>query len=1153
MSSEDPTQPQPSFDSAEGKPNHPTTQPSFGFAQDKPNHPSTQPSFGFAQDKPNNPSTPPPKLPVLPKVNLNTDTPLPVRVPEKDPHSTKASRKAVNSEQLSVTGAQPATSNLRPAARRKSKFARYAIRYTQYALLILFALGATSIALASTYAIYEYYRIASTLPDIADINSKAAQFESTYIYDSSGAQLYEINDPQKGKRTRVPLDKISPYLLAATIATEDKDYYTNPGFDVLAIAKAVYRAYRYGGDIGGASTITQQLTRALYFRLSDCDKPDAKTICYERTLDRKLREIILSAEISRRYTKDQVLELYLNEIYYGNLAYGVEAAAQTYFKKDAASLTLGEATFLAGLPQAPAVYNIYTNRDATLERQKQVLLLMIEVSGECAATGRGGILVSNSPQPMCITPEKAAQAMLEIRARTFVPPIINAKRPHWVEYIRLLLESQFGQEIYRAGFRVHTTLNPALQDFVEIEVKKQVEALAAQQVSDGAVIVIDPQTGYILAMMGSNDYTDPKDGQINMAIRPRQPGSSIKPLTYVAAFQKGWTPATVIWDVPTKFPDGANPPYEPKNYDGRFHGPVRMRDALANSYNIPAVKALEFVGVYDDPKTPQREGLIAFAETLGINSLTRKDYGLALTLGGGEVTLLEMTNAYATFANSGKRVMPIAINKITNAAGTIICAQPTKKDQVIPSADGKPLPTCQPLPGNFGEQVVRPEHAFLISDVLSDNDARSLAFGVNSILKLTFPAAVKTGTTNDVRDNWKIGYTPNLAVGVWVGNADYTPLGQNLSGVSGAAPIWKNIMEGAWKILNAKPAEFKQPDSVLRSEICDVTGAAVNEYCRAMIDPRRPSQPAVRIEFFASDQPPPKADQDIVGKAFIDKFSGLRVNQFCKDNWEEKFVINLTDKSALGYLEKDSQGQKWAEILKIGFPIQNLSPDSCGEKSPRAKVSIASPRDNETLNGNIQIVGVADVENAQFDRFVVEFGLSHDPQGWGNISGPNPIPFKNPATLATWDTSKVQNGAATIRILVFDKQGRSAEARVKVTLQQPTAVPSSTPPPTNTQPPTNTPLPTNTNAPTATSSATLMPTATRTNAPTATNTPVTPTSTFTATPAPTATFTATSAPTATFTSTATTAPATATATSGSTATSAATALPTASPTKTGTP
>ena len=288
---------------------------------------------------------------MLPKVNLDTDTPLPKRVPEKDPHATKATRRSAISEQPSVSGSQP-TSKIR---NRKSKIIRYAIRYTQYAIVTLFVIGVITATIIGSYAIYEYYRIASTLPDIADINSKAAQFESTYIYDSTGAQLYEINDPQKGKRTRVPLDKISPYLLAATIATEDKDYYTNPGFDVLAIAKAVYRAYRYGGDIGGASTITQQLTRALYFRLSDCDKPDAKTICYERTVDRKLREIILSAEISRRYTKDQVLELYLNEIYYGNLAYGIEAAAQTYFKKDAASLTLGEATFLAGLPQAPAI------------------------------------------------------------------------------------------------------------------------------------------------------------------------------------------------------------------------------------------------------------------------------------------------------------------------------------------------------------------------------------------------------------------------------------------------------------------------------------------------------------------------------------------------------------------------------------------------------------------------------------------------------------------------------------------------------------------------------------------------------------------------------------------------------------------------------
>ena len=367
----------------------------------------------------------------------------------------------------------------------------------------------------------------------------------------------------------------------------------------------------------------------------------------------------------------------------------------------------------------------------------------------------------------------AANAIQEIQNRTFNPPTANMRYPHWVEYIRSLLESRFDpQTIYRSGFTVYTTLDPDMQDAAQQMVTTQVNALADKHVTDGALVAIKPSTGEILAMVGSPDFNnDANAGQINMAVSPtRQPGSSIKPFTYLAAFEKGWTPATLIWDVPSEFPPSGlpndpNPKYVPTNFDLKFHGPVTVRTALANSYNIPAVKTLQFVGVYGDT------GLIAMAKRLGITSLTRNDYGLSLTLGGGEVSLLEMTGGYAVIANGGIKVPPVAILKIVDFKGNVVY-------QYQPPA---------------GEQVLRPEHAFLMSSILSDNQARIPTYGTNSVLNLPFQVAVKTGTSNDSRDNWTLGFTPDLAVGVWVGNADYTPM-LNTTGVTGAGPIWAQFM-----------------------------------------------------------------------------------------------------------------------------------------------------------------------------------------------------------------------------------------------------------------------------------------------------------------------------------------------------------------------
>jgi len=467
-------------------------------------------------------------------------------------------------------------------------------------IIILFGLVGLAL-LGGSIALYQYYSIARTLPSVSDLRERASQFETTRILDRNGNVLYEIIDPTAGRRTYVPLERISPNVVAATIATEDKDFYSHPGFDPWAIIRALWENYRTEGQGGGASTITQQLARNLLLT------PEERV---QRTYTRKAREIILAAEITRRYSKDEILELYLNENYYGNLAYGIEAAAETYFNKTADQLTLAESAFLAGLPQSPSIYDIFTNPEITLTRHQQVLVLMFQLSLE-----RGCIPVSNSDEPVCVTPPDATSAANEIKAYPFRPPNIEIKYPHWVNYVRGQLEELYDpQTIYRSGFTIYTTLDPNLQDTAQRIVTEQVAALIDKNAHNGALVAIKPSTGEILAMVGSaNFYDDSIDGQVNMATSPtRQPGSSIKPINYVAAFEKGWTPATLIWDVPSEFPPSGNPndprePYKPVNYDNRFHGPVTVRTALSNSFNVPAVKTLNFVGIYDDPETPEKE------------------------------------------------------------------------------------------------------------------------------------------------------------------------------------------------------------------------------------------------------------------------------------------------------------------------------------------------------------------------------------------------------------------------------------------------------------------------------------------------------------------------------------------------------------------
>ncbi len=1010
-----------------------------------PSYPNPENVDPFAQTRVVNPLTGEEET-ILPEDGMPTPAePLPLQVAEIDPDATRITPTAF---QPAVSQKKPARSTYtapegrqfpeqsRPAS--PSRIKKRGKKTNQMGCLVKGIIGLLLAILililaVVTFIIFQYFSIAASFSDLANLKDRASQFETTRIFDRRGNLLYEMLDPNAGRRTYVPLDKISPYLIAATIATEDKEYYNHPGFDPFAIGRALLSNYVSGEIVSGASTITQQLARTLLFTQEER---------YEQSMQRKTREIVLAAEITRLYSKEEILELYLNENYYGNLAYGIEAAAETYFNKTADQITLSEGAFLAGLPQAPAVYDVFNNREATYNRFIDVLGLMVVVSQE-----KGCIFVSNTIQPVCVEPLAAAEAAIHLEGYQFTRRENAMRFPHWVNYIRAQLEAEYGaQTIYRTGFQVHTTLDPELQEYAEQVVREQVSRLAENKVGSGALTAIVPASGEILAMVGSADfYKEEIDGQVNMAVSPRQPGSSIKPLTYLAAFEKGWTPATLIWDVPSEFPPSGiegdpMPAYIPENYDRKFHGPVTVRSALANSYNIPAVKTLNFVRIYDDPATPQEDGFINFARRLGIESLDRTDYGLSLTLGGGDVSLLDLTRAFSMIANNGVKVPLVGILKIEDYSGEIVF----KKEN------------------GMGDQVIRPEHAFLMSSILSDNEARRPMFGSNSVLVLPFPAAAKTGTTNDYRDNWTLGYTPDLAVGVWVGNADYSPM-ENTSGLTGAAPIWSEFMQYAvQKITGGNFSNFYRPPGIEEKVICAVSGAEPSDNC-----------PEQRTEIFAVNQPPLKKDEDLWKNATIDTWTGLLASEACQEYVRSIPTLNISDPWAIKWILEEDQGRDWARENGFGSSIYFTPTRHCAATDPRPMILFPGISEGETISRNpLDIYVVAKAED-QFENFRLEYGYGNDPEEW-NFMMASDVPYPQPERVFIWDLSYAEEGNVTIRLVMNSTEDRYAEKRLHIRLAVPTVTPTITPTPEPTQtpepsatiaPPTNTPTATETLAP----------------------------------------------------------------------------------------
>ena len=618
---------------------------------------------------------------------------------------------------------------------------------------------------------------------------------STKIFDRNGKLIYEIYADQR--RTPVDINQIPAYVKDATIAIEDREFYKHHGFSLTGIARAFYKTV-FKGKLEGGSTLTQQLVKN-------------SLLTPERTIKRKIKEFVLATLVEATYSKDKILEMYLNQIPYGSTAYGIESASELYFGKEAKDLTLAEAALLAGLPAAPTAYSPFgANPERAKVRQELVLKRMVEdgyISQEEADKAKKEELKYAKPQKL--------------------------KAPHFTLWVKELLAEKYGDSVVeQGGLRVTTTLDLDLQEFAEEQVASEVGKLKKQNVGNGIALVTRPKSGEILAMVGSKDYfAEDEDGKVNVIFSLRQPGSSIKPLNYALAIEnKIITASTPLADIPTCFIISGQPPYCPKNYDNTFHGIQQVRFALGNSLNIPAVRVLALNGI---------ENFIDFAKKMGITTFEDPSrYGLSLTLGGGEVRPYDMAIAFGVFANQGIKVPLNPILKVEDWKGKVY--EETKPDEVE------------------GERVLSAETAFIISNILSDNGARSLAFGASSLLNVKGhpEVSVKTGTTNDRRDNWTIGYTTHILALSWVGNNNNQEMSGAVSGVSGASPIWNLIIKYA--LDKAEKGEYNKndsghgiqpkPDGVVGTNVCIDSGN------KATDDAGNPLSCPTRFEYFLKDK-----------------------------------------------------------------------------------------------------------------------------------------------------------------------------------------------------------------------------------------------------------------------------------------------------------
>ena len=838
------------------------------------------------------------------------------------------------------------------------------ITISVFAVVILSLLFSVVASVGSVAAVYARY--AQQLPAAEMIEVQTAQsFKTTKIYDRTGTKLlYEVFDPRWGNRTVVPIEQIPEHMTNATVAIEDQDFYTNPGINIRGIARAFYVDITGQGFQGGSS-ITQLLVKNVII------PPEERT---QRTLDRKIKEAILALEITRLYGKDQIMEWYLNTVFFGNLAYGVEAAAQAYFGKHVQDLSLAECAMLAALPNAPATYSPLTNPEEATIRQHLVLDAMF----------RQGY----------ITHDEILAAKTE--DLHYIPSRFDIEAPHFVMYVRQLLEERYGSDlVYQGGLKVYTTLDMDLQRAAEDIARQHIAELQADErnASNASVVSIKPATGEILVMVGSLDYFDREiDGQVNVALAQRQPGSSFKMFTYTGSLLQGYTPASLVMDVRTTFPDPDwSHPYTPENYDRKFHGPLRFRQALQRSINVAAVRVLSRVGV---------RNVLDLAHRMGINTLTRDYYGLSLTLGGGEVRLVDMTYAFGVLANGG-----------------YMAGQPVPADKLRPGyreLDPVAILRVEDANGNVLEEyhrpelkeIVNPQVAYIMTHILSDNVARTPAFGSRNMLWLgnDRPAAAKTGTTTDFRDSWTIGYTPQLCTGVWVGNSDNEPM-EHVPGSQGAAPIWHGLMLAA---LEPEPViPFVEPPG-LEWAVVDATSGLL---------PTEHSPGTVREVFLPGTVP---TEHDNIHQAFrICRTSGKLATVYCPLEEVRERVYEIYPPEAADWVRENNIPQPPTEYCDVHGP----TPAS-------GDVAITRPRPYAYIRGIVQVQGNARGPDVQLYR--LQYGPGLNPSSWTQIGTDQHHTVDN-GLLEIWDVRQL-DGLHTLQLSAVDWNNNYRQASIQVTV-----------------------------------------------------------------------------------------------------------------------
>lgn len=897
-------------------------------------------------------------------------------------------------------------------------------RHSGTAVLRTFALGLAAFLFLNCFvltmggvgatAVYAYFT--QDLPDFTELENlgqhQTDTFETTKIYawgaeNAAGQRdltlIYEIIDPLGGDRQWLAYEQLPKHIIDATVAIEDRTFWTNRGFDPVGIARAFNEYVIQGGSIQGGSSITQQVIK------NNLIEPERRIVGEQVGFDdyeRKIEELLLAQRATAVYTKEQIMEWYLNSNFYGNLAYGIEAAAQVYFAKTAAELTLAEAAMLAAIPQSPAI-NPINNPTAAKMRQELVL----------DAMAREGMI---SPETAVATKAIPVPVVRGLEER------FDIIAPHFALYVQQQLEEMFPAElVLGGGLRVYTSLDLQMQRQAECIVHAQLNRLSGSlaplpadelascpalsylpplasadqgvdfNVNNAAVVMLAPQTGEIKALVGSANYWDASiDGSFNVAVDGRrQPGSTFKPFTYLTALSQGYNAATMLLDVETDFGTPYNGvPYVPQNYDRQFHGPMRMRLALANSYNVPAVQLLSWVGI---PR------VLRTAHSMGIDTLDQgaNAYGLSLTLGGGEVTLLDMTYAFSVMDNMGvmvgqpraeekqrpgyRTLDPVAILRVEDRHGNVLYEynQPQRRE------------------------ILPPQLAYLMNDMLSDRSARCAAFGCPNVLELpnNRPAAAKTGTTNNFRDDWTIGYTPELVTGVWMGNSDNSPT-NNLPSYKGAAPIWHALM--GWALAEEPITVWQRPSGLVERPVCNISGLLPTPYC-----------PTVSELFIEGTQP---STFDTIYQEFaINRETGRLATVNTPPELIEREIFLVYPDAAADWVRENNIAQPPNEYDTHTVPITN------------SNIGIQSPTHFSFVQGQVVITGTAKSEQFAFYRLSYFAGLV--PENIQTLVDNISEPQEN-GLLAVWDVSGLADGLYTLLLTVVHQDGSFEELSVPVTV-----------------------------------------------------------------------------------------------------------------------